>query len=380
MKILLLSTSLGMGGADQQLLSGAQELRSRGHDVLLISLTPLGPMGLEARHRGVPTESLNMAPGSPDPRALIRLVRIVGRWRPDVVHSHLYHANLMARALRLFVRVPALVSTIHSVTEGGRLKMAGYQLTNGLVDQMTIVSEAAADRYVTQRILPEALLRVIPNGVDTERFRRVSVEARNSLRRSLKLDEEFVWIAIGRDHPAKDYLTMLRGFAKVQERAPGSVLLLIGEGLLGGETESLARELNLGDAVRFLGMRNDVPELMSTADAYVMSSAWEGMPVVLLEAAAAGLPIVATSVGGNPEVVCDGESGFLVPPRDPAALAGAMLRLSAVPETQRRAMGERGREHVRNLYGLGRMVQRWEDLYREVLARKGLQLEPALSR
>jgi glycosyltransferase involved in cell wall biosynthesis len=221
---------------------------------------------------------------------------------------------------------------------------------------------------------------VIPNGVDIERFRRVSVEARNSLRQSLKLDGEFAWVAIGRDHPAKDYLTMLRGFAKVQERAPGSVLLLIGEGLLGGETEALARELNLGDAVRFLGMRNDVPELMSTADAYVMSSAWEGMPVVLLEAAAAGLPIVATSVGGNPEVVCDGESGFLVPPRDPAALAGAMLRLSAVPETQRGAMGERGREHVRNLYGLGRMVQRWEDLYREVLARKGLQLEPALSR
>jgi glycosyltransferase involved in cell wall biosynthesis len=258
--------------------------------------------------------------------------------------------------------------------------MAAYRLTNGLVDQMTIVSEVAANRFVTNGILPKSLLRVIPNGVDIDRFQRVTPETRASLRKSMKLDREFLWLAVGRYDPAKDYPTMLRGFAKVRERSTDAVLLLVGEGKLQGEAESLARELNLGDSVRFLGARDDVPELMSTADGYLMSSAWEGMPVVLLEAAAAGLPIIATAVGGNPEVVSNEESGFLVPPRDPTALAEAMLRLSALPEPRRRAMGERGREHVRNLYGLGRMVQRWEDLYREVLARKGLQLEPALSR
>jgi glycosyltransferase involved in cell wall biosynthesis len=377
---VLLSTSMGMGGADKQLLSAAQELRSRGHEVLLISLTPLGPMGLEARSRGIPTESLEMRRGIPDPRGLLRLGRLVQAWRPDVLHSHMVHANFMARVLRLYVRVPALVSTIHSLHEGGRLKMWVYRLTNGLADQMTIVSQAAADRFVNEGIIPRELLTVVPNGVDTERFRAVPVEARRRLRETMGLERAFVWIAVGRFDPPKDYPTMLRAFATLRARAPEAVLLLVGRGSLQTETESLARELGLTDRVRFLGVRHDVPELMSAADGYVMSSAWEGMPVVLLEAAAAGLPIVATAVGGNREVVCDQESGFLVPPGDPDALGEAMVRLSASSDDQRRAMGERGREHVRARYDLSRMVERWEELYREVLARKGLEFAPALSR
>jgi glycosyltransferase involved in cell wall biosynthesis len=111
---------------------------------------------------------------------------------------------------------------------------------------------------------------------------------------------------------------------------------------------------------------------MSAADGYVMSSAWEGMPMVLLEAAAAGLPIVSTAVAGNSEVIGEGEGGFLVPPSDPESLAIAMLGLMELPAVQRRAMGERGRERVRSHFGLGQMVARWEALYREVLARRGL--------
>jgi hypothetical protein len=101
---------MGMGGADSQLRSAAQELRSRGHEVLIVSLTPLGPMGLEARSVGIPTESLEMRRGFPDPRGVVRLVRLVRVWRPDVLHSHMVHANLMARVLRLIAPVPALVS------------------------------------------------------------------------------------------------------------------------------------------------------------------------------------------------------------------------------------------------------------------------------
>jgi glycosyltransferase involved in cell wall biosynthesis len=289
------------------------------------------------------------------------------------------HANFMARALRLFIRVPALVSTIHSLNEGGRLKMAVYRLTNGLVDQMTIVSEAAAERYVAEGIVPRTLLRVVPNGVDSERFRVVPGDVRERLRRSMALEGMFVWIAVGRFETPKDYPTMLRAFARVRKQHPEAVLVLVGQGTLQGDTEALARELNLTDRVRFLGGRADVPELMSAADGYVMSSAWEGMPVVLLEAGAAGLPVVASAVGGNKEVVREQESGFLVPPANPDALAQAMLRLSTMPENQRRAMGEQGRQHVRSHYGLGRMVDRWEELYREVLARKGLQLATVLS-
>lgn len=379
MRVLFLSTSMGMGGADQQLLSAAREMLARGHEVFVISLTPLGPMGLEARSLGIPTESLGMARGIPDPRGLLRLARLVRAWRPDVLHSHMVHANLMARALRLLVPVPVLVSTIHNISEGGALLMAAYRVTNGLVDHMTIISEAAADRFVRDRIIPRKLLSVIPNGVNADEFRNVPTGARESLRRSLGLDGEFAWLAVGRFEIAKDYPNMLHAFAKVREQEPRAVLLLVGRGSLQADTESLAAALDLESAVRFLGVRRDVPEILSAADGYLMSSAWEGMPMVLLEAAAAGLPIVTTAVGGNLEVVGDGESGFLVPPRDADALGEAMLRLMGLSDADRRAMGERGRERVRSRYGLGRVVERWMELYRELLARKGLALAPPVS-
>jgi glycosyltransferase involved in cell wall biosynthesis len=367
-----------MGGADSQLLSAARELRSRGHEVLIVSMTPLGPMGVDARTAGIPTESLEMRRGLPDPRALWRLARLVRAWRPDVLHSHMVHANLMARVLRLVAPVPALVSTIHNIYEGGRLRMAAYRLTNSLVDHMTIVSEAAFDRFVSEGIVPRDILRVVPNGVDTERFRNVSPLARESVRQSLGLDREFAWLAVGRFELAKDYPNMLRAFAMVRRDQPGTVLLLVGRGSLQEETEALARELGLGADVRFLGVRADVAEVMSSADGYVMSSAWEGMPMVLLEAAAAALPIVATEVGGNHEVVRHEDTGLLAPPRDPEALGLAMLRVTRMAEPVRRAMGHRGCEHIRTHYDLSRVAQRWEDLYREVLARKRPALAPQL--
>ncbi|HEY8258004.1 MAG TPA: glycosyltransferase [Gemmatimonadales bacterium] len=378
MRILFLSTSMGMGGADKQLMCAAQELQARGHETMIVSLTELGPMGLEARSLGIPTESLEVRRGIPDPRGLMRLVRIARAWKPDVVHSHMVHANLLARAMRLFAPVPALLSTIHNIYEGGRLRMGAYRLTNGLVDHMTIVSEAAADRFVSERIVPRELLTVVPNGVDIDLF-RTPPETRDAIRRSLGLGEEFVWLAVGRFELAKDYPNMLRAFARVRERYPEAILLLVGRGSLQPETEALADSLGLRPAVRFLGVRQDIPQVMSAADGYVMSSAWEGMPMVLLEAAAAGLPIVATMVGGNLEVVSDGETGFLLPPGDSDALSEAMLRLMGVPEADRRAMGAKGRERVRAHYGLARVADRWEGLYRDVLARKGLAVPTSVA-
>jgi glycosyltransferase involved in cell wall biosynthesis len=157
----------------------------------------------------------------------------------------------------------------------------------------------------------------------------------------------------------------------VRAERPDAVLLLVGRGSLQGETQALVGELGLTASVRFVGTREDVPEFMTVADGYVMSSAWEGMPMVLLEAAASALPIVATRVGGNQEVVRDGETGSLVPPGSDQDLGEAMLRLMALPDGERRAMGTRGQEHVRQHYGLARVVDRYEAAYREVLRRKG---------
>jgi glycosyltransferase involved in cell wall biosynthesis len=378
MRILFLSTSMGMGGADSQLLAAARELRGRGHDVRVVSMTPLGPMGLWALEQGIPTESLEMPRGVPDPRAFVRLARMIRAWRPDVVHSHMVHANLMARAVRLVAPVPVLVSTIHNIYEGGPLLMAGYRLTNGLVDHMTIISEAAAERFIRERIVPRGLLRVVPNGVDPALYDRAGAGARAGIRQALGVgQDQFVWLAVGRFEIAKDYPNMLRAFAAVRERRSDAVLLLAGRGSLQAETEALATELVLGGSVRFLGVRDDVPALLASADGYVMSSAWEGMPMVLLEAAAAALPIVTTNVGGNAETVLEGESGYLVPPTDHERLAEAMLALMDLSEADRRSMGQRGREHIRRRYGLARVVEQWEEVYREASARRGVSLPPS---
>jgi glycosyltransferase involved in cell wall biosynthesis len=212
--------------------------------------------------------------------------------------------------------------------------------------------------------------------VDIERFLRLPPGVREAVRKTIGLGGEFVWLAVGRFEVAKDYPNMLRAFARVHERYPDAVLLLVGRGSLQADTEALVGELGLEGVVRFLGVREDVAEVMTSADGYVMSSAWEGMPMVLLEAAAAGLPIVATRAGGNHEVVLDEASGFLVPTGQSSALSDAMLRLMSLPEEQRRSMGQRGREHVKRYYGVGRVADRWEDLYREVRARKGLSPRP----
>jgi glycosyltransferase involved in cell wall biosynthesis len=367
MRILLLSTSMGMGGADQQILILARAMRARGHDVRIVALAPLGPMGLEAQQEGMQVESLELRKSVTDIPRILRLVRLVRAWRPDVLHSHMVHANVLAGAVRPLTRVPVLISTIHSINDGGPVHMAAYRLTSPQVDRFTIISRLAAERYVAIGAVPAQRLQVVPNAVDTDRFRRLP-QARATLRRELGLGDEFVWLAVGRFEEAKDYPTMIAAFARLAAARPTSQLLLVGKGSLQENVEALLRANGLEQRVRFLGVRRDVPELMSAADGYVLSSAWEGMPVVLLEAAAVELPVVATQVGGVSEVVEDGTTGLLVPPGDPAALARAMERVEALAPEARAAMGAGGRALVQQRYDTNRVMEMWEQLYFECAA------------
>jgi glycosyltransferase involved in cell wall biosynthesis len=366
MRIFILSTSMGMGGADQQILNLARAMRARGHLVKIVALAPLGEMGQEANREGLPTESLEMERNLGVLPRIIRLIGMLRAWRPDVLHSHMAHANLLARAVRPLARVPALVSTIHSINDGGRLRMAAYRLSNGLADRVTIISRLASERYLEIGAVSRERLEVVPNTVDTTRFRPLP-DARGAIRRELGLTDEFAWLAVGRFEAPKDYPTMIDGFARLAAIRPTSQLLLVGKGSLQHQVEERVRGHGLTDRVRFLGVRRDIPELMSGVDGYVLSSAWEGMPVVLLEAAAVGLPIVATRVGGVAEVVVDGETGVLVPPGSPAELASAMESIEALGRAVRSAMGQRGRTLVEQQYGTEHVMDRWERIYMELV-------------
>lgn len=359
MRIAFLVTSMNLGGAETQVVALARQMQTRGHDTRIISLIPPGPLAAEAEKSGIPTHSLGMSPGVPDPRGFARLVWIISKFRPDVLHCHMVHANILGRLVRLIAPVPVLVSTVHTIQEGGAMRMAAYRLTDRLADLTTAISSAAAKRFLQRKA--GSHIRVIPNGIDLQRF-CPSTERDGRLRRALGVGSEFLWLAVGRFEVSKDYPTMLRAAAHALEDGKHA-LLLVGDGSLREMAQALAQDLGLSRRARFLGSRTDVPDLMGAADGYLMSSAWEGLPMVLLEASASGLPIVATQVGGNDEIVKPGRSGFLVPPGNPDALGEAMCRLMAVAPEERRAMGERGRVHAREHYSIERVGALWEEVY-----------------
>ena len=368
-RILFLSTSMGLGGAENQLMEVASRLKKRGHQVYVISLVKPGPLGEELQKRNIGYQSLNANSKLFVALVLSKLVNFVRRWKPDIVHSHMVHANLLARLARPFAPVPVLICSAHNIDEGGRFREILYRLTDPLCDLTTQVSQAGLERYVRVGAVPRHKIRYIPNGVDTERF-KPNPEDRLRVRKELGV-EGFVWLAVGRFDPQKDYPNMLQAFARVVCRAPDAVLLIAGDGPLRKTIEVMAQKLGIKERVKFLGIRRDIPQLMNAADAYVMSSSWEGMPIVLLEASATELPIVATDVGGNREVVLDGITGFLLPPRNSEALAEAMLRMMNLPEEKRREVGKAARKHVEENFSLDHVVDLWEALYKELLERKG---------
>ena len=364
--VVLLTTNLATGGAEAQVFHLAGELHRRGWDVRVISLLPPTAFAAELREAGVEVASLGMRPGVPDPRALARLAGILNRWRPWLLHSHMFHANLLARAVRLVCPVPALVCTIHSMAESGRasrrirLRDLAYRVTDPLADCAVAVSHAAAERHAGGGAVPREKLRVIPNGVDTTLF-RPDPERRARLRRELGVAGEFVWLAAGRLMWKKDYPTLLRALAGQR----GAVLLIAGEGPQEAELRDLARGLAV-DA-RFLRRRADIPALMNAADGLVLSSVVEGLPMVLLEAAASGLPAVATDAGGTREAVAEGETGFIVPCANPAALAAAMSRMAAFSPAERQRISAAARARAAAQFDLRAVATEWERTYRELL-------------
>jgi len=373
-RVLFVTTALALGGAETQVVHLAIRLKSRNWDVRVISLMPPRAYVVEMQAAGVSVFSLDIKRKVPDPRPFLRLARLIRVWRPEIVHSHMVHANILARIVRPLVRVPVLVCTAHTIDErgrkgSGRLREFLYRLTDPFCDLTTQVSQAGLERYVRVGAVPRHKIRYIPNGVDTERF-KPNFEDHLKVRKELGVDG-FVWLAVGRFDPPKDYPNMLQAFARVVHKYSNTILLIAGDGPLRETMENMARELGVEKYVKFLGIRRDIPQLMNAADAYVMSSSWEGMPMVLLEASATGLPIVATDVGGNREVVLDGITGFLVPPRNPEALAEAMLRMMDLPEEKRREMGKAARKHIEENFSLDRVVDMWEALYKELLEQKG---------
>lgn len=328
----------------------------------------------ELASSGIEVQTLSMNRGRPDPRAVLRLARWVRTFRPDVVHSHMVHANLLTRVTRWFAPMPRLICTAHNIDEGGRFRELLYRFTDRFCDLTTNVSQRAVERYVDIKAVPATKILRVPNGIDLTRYYRNELE-RVRLREQMGARNGFVWLAVGRFVPEKDYGNMLHSFAALQA-GENCQLWIAGDGEEREAAEQLCLELQLEDRVHFLGIRSDISSLMSAADAYVMSSKWEGLPMVLLEASACELPIVATDVGGNGEIVRAGGGGFVVEPCNPPALAKKMQELMAASTPERQEMGRRAREHVLRHYELGQTLTQWERIYGPNTL-KGTVVEPS---
>ena len=365
MRIAYMLTSLGIGGAERQVIALAEHMAARGHTVALVVLRPRQSeewsTSLDVIHLDMRNSPASLCAGVMRGRHFLRA------FHPDLVHSHTYPANLVARMLKVLAPSQVILSTIHNVYEGGRLRMLAYRLTDPLVLHTTAVSAAAGDRAIHLKAVPRRKCSVRTNAIDTDDFVPDS-DRRAATRGELDAGDDFVWLAAGRISPAKDFPNLLRAFAAAHAALPQSKLWIAGEGdpHVGKELQSIAAGLGLRNCVRWLGLRRDMAALLDAADAFVLSSAWEGMPLVVGEAMAMRKPIVATDVGGVRELVGDAASA-LVPAKDSEALRRAMIALTHEPPAGRASLGCAARLRIGQHFSTSVRFAEWECFYRELL-------------
>jgi glycosyltransferase involved in cell wall biosynthesis len=304
--------------------------------------------------------------------ALWRLYRLLRHEQPIILHAWVFHANLLARIIGRLARVPIIITSRRNVHIGPPLREHLKRLTASWDTHAIAVCDLARQAEIGRAGGSPDKVITIHNGIDVERFTSLSSIKQADARQTLNTPAEASLLGtVGRLHPQKGLPDLLTTFQRVKGTHPASHLLIVGEGECRTDLERRAQQLDVAGAVTFAGHRDDVPQLLALLDVFVLASHWEGLPNVILEAMAAGLPVVATRVGGVPEVVVDGVTGLLVPPRDPDALSEAILTLLQDPDL-RQKMGQAGRERVREHFSVERMVQDTEALYQQLLSKKGI--------
>jgi glycosyltransferase involved in cell wall biosynthesis len=366
MRILYVLNSLAMGGTERQVLAIAGRMAARGHAVALMVLRPREAQGCST---DLDVVYLDIQKG---PSSVIAGVRraaaFVRSFRPDVIHSHNFHGNMLARWLRLAYRKPKLIATIHNMYEGGWRRMLAYRLSDPLVTRVTAVSATVAERHVRLRTVAKSKMVVVTNGIDTAEF-VPNPERRAAMREQMGVAGEFVWLSVARLTAAKDIPNLLQAFGRVWEDLPNTRLWIAGGTPPAGSGKvtysAFFTPHGAMDRVNRLGLRRDVPALLDAADGFVLSSAWEGMPLALGEAMAMAKPVVSTDVGGVRELV--GEAGVVVPAKDSSALAAAMLDVMRRTQEERWLMGRGARERICAKFEMDAKADQWEAMYRSIL-------------
>jgi sugar transferase (PEP-CTERM/EpsH1 system associated) len=304
-----------------------------------------------------------------DYRLYFKLAREFRRHRIHIAHTHSWATAMEGIIGAKMARVPLLIHGEHGTMKTDTMLHIHIQRRLWrAADQVLSVSEVLRENLHKKFDFPKERIRVVTNGVDLSRF----ALSRNGVDYKARLGlpaNALVFGAIGRVVPVKAYPTLLQAAKLVFHEIPQAHLVLVGDGPLLDELVQLANDYDIMNRIHFLGARKDVPEILRALDIYVLSSESEGMSNTILEAMACGRAVVATAVGGNPELVVDGETGLLVPPNDPQAMAAAITKLLHAPERCQQ-MGRLGRRRVEEKFSLEVMVRNYANVYLETFARR----------
>jgi L-malate glycosyltransferase len=338
-----------------------------GFEASCLCLDEVGTLGDALLGDGFDVHPLGREPGV-DLRLPGRIAAFARSRGSRLIHCHQYTPWFYGILARLFRPSLRVIFTTHgrSYPDLPSPKRRTFNACMGpLTDRITAVSPATAEALCQVEGFPRLRVEVVYNGVRDDALRAAG--DRPALRAALDLPPDAFCFALAcRFDPVKGLDGLIRALRRVVDQCPAARLVLIGDGELRSGLEALIRGLDLGGHVLLPGFRSDVPRWLGAADAFVLSSLDEGTSVSLLEAMAAGLPCIATRVGGNPLVVRHGETGLLVEPRDEAALAAAMLRLARDP-VLRQEMGRKGRQRFQERFAWNGMLDRYAQMYRETL-------------
>ena len=364
-RVVYMAHAFHVGGAEEMVLNLVRRLPRSHFEPHVCCIHEAGPIGEEIRRTGTPVSVLGLTPGMRQPWAVDGIRRYLARTRPDVVHTFLLTASLYGRLAATFARVPVVIGSEVNIYERKRRRHIWLEraLMNA-TDCVVVSAESVRAFYLRQVHADPAKVEVIYNAVDWDQIRTTT--GRDEIRRAFGLAaDDFVVGIIARLTEQKGHRFLLEAMAQTPALECAH-LLVVGSGEMEDELKRRADALGLGARVHFVGPRRDLGDLLSAMDIFALPSLWEGLPLSLVLAMGAGVPVVSTTVAGVPEVVDDERTGLLVPPGDAAALGNALARLATSAELRDRLRGA-APASVRQRFGVDAYVSAMTRLYDRLL-------------
>jgi glycosyltransferase involved in cell wall biosynthesis len=365
-RVLHVVSDFRSGGAERVAANLLRTSDPEQFDVAAITLR--GPFGSaqerELAEDGIPVWYMGKDKGF-DPLVLARVTRTIRHFQPQVLHTHTYPLRY-AFPYMLFRRIPAMVHTVHNLADK-EIEWYG-RWVHRLAFRRGVLPVAIAREVADsiRRVYGIDDFPLIPNGIPVEKFRRPSIDREGWRNKEGFAPTDILFVCVALLRPQKNPTLLVEAYHRALASEPRAHLLFAGQGTLRPKLERQISALGLRERVHLLGQRSDIPEILNAADVFVLSSDYEGNPLAVLEAMAAGKPVISTAVGGVPELV-EGGCGLLVPPRDAQALSKAMRYMLESPEA-RKSMGEASARRAVERFDLRVMTEAYEDLYKELIA------------